>query len=253
MVLLCTLFWCLCDHRLCFEGTLRGFPVGWELWGDLLSAFLPPGPMQTLGLSTPRLITALLAPTLKWGRPPWHFTLHCLKRKNKWNKLYTENPSFWITDVYPMGNQSALKRMQKNPWDFHHAQGGKEHILLSDQQKSLLKYPTAKLPCSSAAQNSHALGYSPTEQKGTALCSRRVLLPGKALLSLLSEPCRSTPNSRIMARAALWHWSMMSRICPRFRNTSLSFCHHQNNIYNITYIHSISYLRVILYMHRGIY
>lgn len=85
---------CVCDHRLCFEGTLKGFSVGWRLWGDLLSAFLPPGPMQTLGLSSPWLIIALLAPTPKWGLPPCHFNLHRLRIKNKWNTLCTENPSF---------------------------------------------------------------------------------------------------------------------------------------------------------------
>lgn len=108
MVLLCTLFLCVCHHCLCLEGTLRGFSVGWEL-----SAFLPPGPMQTLGLSTPGLITALLATTPKWGWPPCHFTLHCLKIKIKWNTLYTENPSIWITDFFPMGNPISTQESAK--------------------------------------------------------------------------------------------------------------------------------------------
>lgn len=153
-----------------------------------------------------------------------------------------------------MGNpnistQEDVKNQHGLPW-CPRRQGA--HLPTSHQLKHLLKHPTAKLPCSQA-QNAWPSAYDPAELKGTALYPRRVFLSGKALLSFLSEPCRSAPNSRTVVWGALLGWGMMRIIWSRFRETWLSPCHLHNNMCNITYLHNMRYLTFILYMHTGIY
>lgn len=109
MVLLCTLFLCVCVWvwpRSVLWRDLEGFDcrmraLGWfgvvcSLPSSLLVQCRPWG-WALLGWSL------LHWPNSQMEPPPCHFTFHHLKIKNKWNSLYTENHSFWITDFFPMG------------------------------------------------------------------------------------------------------------------------------------------------------